>query len=411
MAPTPDGRGYWLVASDGGVFTFGDAHFYGSTGAVRLNRPIVGMASTPDGGGYWLVASDGGIFSFGDAPFLGSTGAIHLNAPVLGMAANPVGLGYWLVAADGGIFAFGNAPFYGSTGAIRLNRPVVGMAVNPHGGGYWLVASDGGIFTFGSVPFWGSTGTQPIPFPIVGVAATTQGFPYVQGATGYDISWPQCGGAYPPPAAVTVVGVNGGLSHNPAGDDITVNPCLRSEAAWAGSNLTVYINVDGVPNGDPPSAAAGPAGVCAPSDLLCQGYNWGWDGAVRSVGYAHAIGLFPTVWWLDVEDPCGFAPQLWRCDSLESNDRVLQGALDGLRANGMIAGIYSTFYQFPRVAGYWYAPGTPLWIPGATTLPDAASRCTNTFFWFGGGTPWLIQYGYGSGGPVVWDPDYACPQG
>jgi ribosomal protein L24E len=72
MASTPDGRGYWLVASDGGIFTFGDAHFYGSTGATRLNRPVVGMASTPDGRGYWLVASDGGIFTFGDAHFYGS---------------------------------------------------------------------------------------------------------------------------------------------------------------------------------------------------------------------------------------------------------------------------------------------------------------------------------------------------
>src|SRR5664280_783547 len=34
-----------------------------------LNKPIVGMASTPDGGGYWLVASDGGVFAFGNAPF------------------------------------------------------------------------------------------------------------------------------------------------------------------------------------------------------------------------------------------------------------------------------------------------------------------------------------------------------
>ena len=68
------GRGYWLVASDGGIFTFGDAKFYGSTGAMRLNQPIVGMAPTPSGRGYWLVASDGGIFSFGDAKFYGSTG-------------------------------------------------------------------------------------------------------------------------------------------------------------------------------------------------------------------------------------------------------------------------------------------------------------------------------------------------
>ena len=43
---------------------------------MNLNKPIVGMASTPTGHGYWLVASDGGIFSFGDADFHGSTGAM-----------------------------------------------------------------------------------------------------------------------------------------------------------------------------------------------------------------------------------------------------------------------------------------------------------------------------------------------
>jgi hypothetical protein len=89
MAATPDGKGYWLVASDGGIFTYGDAVFYGSTGAIHLNEPIVGMALSPDGGGYWLVASDGGIFTFGDTPFFGSTGASHLNEPIVGMAATP----------------------------------------------------------------------------------------------------------------------------------------------------------------------------------------------------------------------------------------------------------------------------------------------------------------------------------
>jgi len=158
MAPTPDGEGYWLVASDGGVFSFGDASFHGSTGAIRLNQPIVGMAPTPDGGGYWLVASDGGIFSFGDASFHGSTGAIRLNQPIVGMAPTPDGGGYWLVASDGGVFTFGDASFHGSTGAIRLNQPIVGMAPTPDGGGYWLVASDGGIFSFGDAGYYGSTG-------------------------------------------------------------------------------------------------------------------------------------------------------------------------------------------------------------------------------------------------------------
>jgi hypothetical protein len=178
MAATTDDRGYWLVASDGGIFSFGDAAFYGSTGAIHLNQPIVGMAPTPDGGGYWLVAADGGIFSFGDASFYGSTGAIHLNQPIVGMAPTPDGGGYWLVAADGGIFSFGDASFYGSTGALRLNRPIVGMAATSDGKGYWLVASDGGIFSFGDASFYGSTGALRLNRPIVGMAATSDGKGY-----------------------------------------------------------------------------------------------------------------------------------------------------------------------------------------------------------------------------------------
>ena len=135
MAATPDGGGYWLVASDGGIFSFGDAKFYGSTGAIHLNRPVVGMAATPDGAGYWLVASDGGIFSFGDAKFYGSTGG-HPPEPAGGRhGGHPRRHGYWLVASDGGIFNFGDAKFYGSTGAIHLNQPVVGMAATSSGSG------------------------------------------------------------------------------------------------------------------------------------------------------------------------------------------------------------------------------------------------------------------------------------
>ena len=178
MAPNPDGGGYWLAASDGGIFSFGDAQFFGSTGAMHLNEPIVGMAPTPDGAGYRLVASDGGIFSFGDAGFFGSTGALHLNEPIVGMAPTPDGGGYWLVASDGGIFSFGDAVFFGSTGAKHLNEPIVGMAPTPDGGGYWLVASDGGIFSFGDAQFFGSTGAMRLNEPIVSVASTPDGGGY-----------------------------------------------------------------------------------------------------------------------------------------------------------------------------------------------------------------------------------------
>ncbi len=170
MAATPSGQGYWLVASDGGIFSFGNASFYGSTGGLHLNAPIVGVAATPSGAGYWLVAADGGIFSYGDASFYGSTGGTRLNAPVVGMAATPSGRGYWLVAADGGIFSYGDAPFHGSTGSVRLNRPMVGMAATPSGNGYWLVAADGGIFSYGDASFEGSTGSMALNEPIDGLA-------------------------------------------------------------------------------------------------------------------------------------------------------------------------------------------------------------------------------------------------
>lgn len=69
IVPTKTGKGYYLVASNGGVFSFGDAEFHGSMGAEQLNAPIVGAELTPTGAGYWLVGQDGGVFAFGDAEF------------------------------------------------------------------------------------------------------------------------------------------------------------------------------------------------------------------------------------------------------------------------------------------------------------------------------------------------------
>ncbi|MDA8359095.1 MAG: penicillin acylase family protein, partial [Actinomycetota bacterium] len=118
MAPTnPLQGGYRMVASDGGVFSFGDAQFEGSMGSAALNKPIVGIAATPDGKGYWEVASDGGVFAFGDAQFEGSMGGKPLSRPIVGIAATPDGKGYWEVASDGGVFSFGDAQFCGSIGS------------------------------------------------------------------------------------------------------------------------------------------------------------------------------------------------------------------------------------------------------------------------------------------------------
>jgi hypothetical protein len=108
------------VATDSGFFTltFTAANTAGTvTQSFTLTEVAPPLGPLP---GYHLAASDGGIFSF-DAPFFGSTGGVHLNRPIVGMAATPGGDGYYLVASYGGVFAFGpGAPFAGSTGNVAL---------------------------------------------------------------------------------------------------------------------------------------------------------------------------------------------------------------------------------------------------------------------------------------------------
>ena len=204
-----NGAGYRFVARDGGIFSFGASSFLGSTGDIKLNRPIVGMESTRTGNGYWLVASDGGIFAFGDAPFLGSTGDLTLNQPVVAMAATPTGNGYWLAAKDGGIFAFGDAGFYGTPASPA---PIVGIAATPDGGGYWLAAEDGTVTPFGDAADLGSR-VAYAGNPVVGIAATPSGAGYWLAFANGDVvargDAPYVGGAGSLSLSAPIVGVAG----------------------------------------------------------------------------------------------------------------------------------------------------------------------------------------------------------
>jgi len=157
MASTPTGQGYWLVASDGGIFAFGDARFFGSTGAIALARPITGMATSPSGGGYWLTASDGGVFAFGDAAFKGAAPdrPARADRQIVAMVPSGAGGGYWQASASGELLAFGDAPYFG--GAESPSRPIVGMAAVPARGSTDIVVP-------GTIDTPTTTTTAPAPF-------------------------------------------------------------------------------------------------------------------------------------------------------------------------------------------------------------------------------------------------------
>jgi len=167
---TAPSHGYWLVGSDGGIFTFGSAQFRGSTGSLSLQRPVVGIVPTIDDGGYWLDASDGGVFSFGDTRFYGSipglgmhpagSGLPHsLNDPIVAMVPSADGGGYFMVGSDGGVFAFGDAHFAGSCPGIGgCAGSAVAVVPDDSGNGYWVVTSTGNVYGFGDAAYLGGPG-------------------------------------------------------------------------------------------------------------------------------------------------------------------------------------------------------------------------------------------------------------
>ncbi len=178
IVATESGRGYWLAARDGGVFSYGDAPFLGSMGGIALNQPVVAMAAA-GGPGYWLVAGDGGVFSFG-VPFLGSAAELPLEAPIVDMAATPTGEGYWLLAADGGIFAYGDAGFFGNgrelvDGDLAVT-PAQAIEATSTGRGYWIVTRTGGVATFGDASAFPGPDIEAIPTArVVDMAADDDG--------------------------------------------------------------------------------------------------------------------------------------------------------------------------------------------------------------------------------------------
>ncbi len=106
MAATHTGTGWWITKPTGAVTPYGTAASYGSMATHPLNAPVVGIASTPSGRGYYVVAADGGVFSF-SAPFYGSEGSHPPPVAAVGLAVTPGGTGCSVVDGAGTATTFG----------------------------------------------------------------------------------------------------------------------------------------------------------------------------------------------------------------------------------------------------------------------------------------------------------------
>jgi hypothetical protein len=284
-----------------------------------------------------------------------------------------------------------------------------------------LIARNGTYSSTGY--FYVSLVASPTPGPPPPPPPTAGPSSYPGGATGYDVSWPQCttrtsAQTKPLPAAPTyaIVGVNNGTIG-------TLNTCFAAEAAWAGNNLSVYMIVGPAPGGKAvPYESTGPDASCASTSSECEGYDWGYNYAETDIAFVKAQGADPKVWWVDVETAEG-----WPTSAAFQpvNAAIIQGALAAIKAAGDTGGIYCTWYQWGEITGSYILAGlTPLWVAGALSLSNgyysAQSYCQRALspgdpstlksgpIGFAGGVPWLVQYGYASYAPTQLDVDYSC---
>jgi hypothetical protein len=186
---------------------------------------------------------------------------------------------------------------------------------------------------------------------------------------------------------LAIVGINNGTA-------FTGNPCFAQEAAWAGPNLSVYMNLNAPDPTNPSQFASGPAGVCSPGAAACDSFNFGFNAASNALQRAHGAGYAPRNVWLDVETGNAWSPDTGL------NDQVIAGAVTALGKAGVTPGIYSTGYQYSQIAGVFNASAAE-WLATGVGLTAPSPACASPTFT--GGRVALVQGSLNS-----FDGDYAC---
>jgi hypothetical protein len=224
--------------------------------------------------------------------------------------------------------------------------------------------------------------------PSAAIATTHDSLPPT--GAGFDISYPQCAGTshvdLPGDAPFAIVGVNGGIATRS-------NPCFLSQYNSAlllsgtseQPHVALYVNT-----GNPSLAAtwwpdsdytqsgtliANPYGTCAHDASAACAYIYGYSAAQADYGQVDSeVTRVPNLWWLDVE-----TTNTWQYADTQANAASLTGMVRYFHSKGLEVGLYSTSYQWNRIAGQTSASsplaGLRSWLAGATEV-GAADRCS-----------------------------------
>jgi len=167
IAPFPTGGGFWRTRRNGRTTGQGTATLQTARIVNRQGR-VVGVASTRRGDGLWRVTSQGQIVATGTATNLG---APRTDVPVTGIAAHPEAAGYWVLDRQGRVYAYGASKVLGTP----VGPAAVDIAAHPSGGGYWVLQRNGRVTAFGAGAHHGNASLDA---PAVGIAAAPDGAGY-----------------------------------------------------------------------------------------------------------------------------------------------------------------------------------------------------------------------------------------
>jgi hypothetical protein len=233
---------------------------------------------------------------------------------------------------------------------------------------------------------------------------------------GLDVSFPQCSPRshidFPTNIPFAVVGVNGGIASKS-------NPCFLREYDFAlllsgqteQPHASVYVNTGNPalagtwwPSKDKTQAGTAvenPNGSCSGLAGAPCAYVYGYSMAEADYRrVSESLAPLPGLWWLDVETSNSWQPDV------VANAAMLTGMVDYFQAKGLEVGLYSTSYQWNRIAGVTspdsHLAGLRSWLAGAS-YSGAAADCEKSPL-TPNGVVTMVQY------VSVLDADYSCHQ-